>query len=81
MIEIMISHTEQAQIAHALEQVSLGEKLLLSSNGKNFVVLPVEQSVMPYEYNPKATMKDVFKNIVIELPKDYKFDREFANSR
>lgn len=80
MIEIMINHTEQAQIAQALEQVSLGEKLLLSSNGKNFVVLPIAD-VMPYQHNPNATMKDVFNNITIHLPKDYKFDREEANSR
>ena len=42
MIEIMINHAEQQQIAHALEQISLGEKVLLSSNGKSFVVLPAD---------------------------------------
>lgn len=81
MIEIMIDYAEQKQIAYALEQVSLGEKLMLSSNGKNFVVLPVEQAVMPYQHNPNATMKEIFENIQIQLPSDYKFDREFANSR
>lgn len=81
MIEIMINHTEQQQIAHALEQISLGEKVLLSSNGKSFVVLPADEPVMPCEHNPKATMKEVFKNIKIQLPPDYKFDREEANSR
>ncbi|MBE9579640.1 MULTISPECIES: hypothetical protein [Moraxella] len=81
MIEIMINHAEQHQIAHALEQISLGEKVLLSSNGKSFVVLPADEPVMPYEHNPKATMKEVFKNIKIQLPPDYKFDREEANSR
>lgn len=35
----------------------------------------------PYYHNPKATMKEVFKTIQIHLPKDYKFDREFANSK
>ena len=81
MIEIMINHAEQQQIAHALEQISLGEKVLLSSNGKSFVVLPADEPVMPYEHNPKATMKEAFKNIKIQLPPDYKFDREEANSR
>lgn len=81
MIEIMIDYVEQKQIAHALEQVTLGERLLLSSNGKRFVVVPAEQSVMPYQHNPKATMQEVFENIQIQLPSDYKFDREEANSR
>lgn len=81
MIEIMIDYVEQKQIAHALEQVVLGEKLLLSSNGKSFIVLPAEQPVMSYQHNPKATMQEVFENIQIQLPSDYKFDREEANSR
>lgn len=63
MIEIMINHAEQQQIAHALEQISLGEKVLLSSNGKSFVVLPADEPVMPYEHNPKATMKEYLKTL------------------
>lgn len=81
MIEIMINDIEQAQIAHALEQVVLGEKLLLSSNGKTFVVLPTEEAIKPYQHNSKATMKEVFEKINIHLPSDYKFNREEANSR
>ncbi len=81
MIEIMIDYVEQKHIAQALEQVSLGEQLLLSSNGKTFVVLPTEQAITTYQHNPKATMKDVFESIKIQLPSDYKFDREEANSR
>lgn len=34
----------------------------------------------PYHYNPSATIKEVFDNITIDLPKDDKFDRKFANS-
>lgn len=45
------------------------------------MVLPADEPIMPYEHDPKATMKDVFKNIKIQLPPDYKFDREEANSR
>lgn len=36
---------------------------------------------LPYCYNPKAKMKEVFKNIQIHLPKDDKFEHKFANSR
>ncbi len=81
MIEIAIDYMEQKSIAQALERVSLGEQLLLSSNGKTFVVLPAEQATAVHRHNPKASMKDVFAAIKIKLPSDYKFDREEANSR
>lgn len=42
---------------------------------------PNDRNKNPYHYNLKATMKEVFKTIQIYLPKDYKFDREFANIR
>lgn len=44
-------------------------------------IKPNDSHKKSYYYNPNATMKEVFKNIQIHLPKDYKFDREFANSK
>lgn len=44
-------------------------------------IKPNDRNKKRYHYNPNATMKEVFKNIKIHLPKDYKFDHDFANSK
>lgn len=55
--------------------------LTLNNDENEKKLKPNDSHKKPYKYNPNATMKEVFKNIQIHLPKDYKFDREFANSK
>lgn len=82
MIEIMVTEIANYDMVQILQKVEQGEQVVLSHNGMAFSLIPNPKATSAViEHDKTVHLADLFERVQIQLPSDYQFDREEANSR
>lgn len=81
MIEIAVHEIANYDMVQVLQKAEQGEKVALIYNGTAFDITPSKGTPNEIVHNKNVHLEDLFGQLNVTLPSDYKFDREEANSR
>lgn len=81
MIEIAIQEIQKYDMVKIFEKALAGEMVVLTHNDKVLNLTPNQHLSHQIIHDKNVHLADLFRELNVQLPPDYRFDRDEANSR